>query len=77
MVVDYSEQAGELVLSKPRVWAETRLASTGAARNYDVAPDGKHLIVMAQVQSPGNTVHVTFLLNFFDELRRRTAAAPK
>ena len=71
MVVDYSEQSGELVLGKPRLWAETRLGSTGAARNYDVAPDGKHLVVMAETQSPGSTVHVTFLLNFFDELRRR------
>jgi serine/threonine-protein kinase len=71
MEVDYSEQSGELVLGKPKVWSETRLGSTGAARNYDVGPDGRHFVVMAETQSPASTVHVTFLLNFFDELRRR------
>jgi len=42
--------------------------------NYDLAPDGKRFAIFPELKPPtedkGN-VHVTFLLNFFDELRRR------
>jgi hypothetical protein len=43
-------------------------------RNYDVASDGKRLVALP---SPDNSetaqksVHVTFLLNFFDEVKRQ------
>ena len=33
--------------------------------------DGKRLVVMPQKEPAGGSVHVTFLLNFFDEVRRR------
>jgi hypothetical protein len=43
----------------------------------DLAPDGKHFAIFPQAQAEerkGN-VHVTFLLNFFDEVRRRVPVA--
>jgi hypothetical protein len=43
--------------------------------NLDVAPDGKRFAaVLPRADLPGgaeSSVHVTFLLNFFDEVRRR------
>jgi hypothetical protein len=39
----------------------------------DVSPDGKRVVMFprpTEEQSQGS-VHVTFLLNFFDEVRRR------
>ncbi len=61
---------------KPRVWESARLQNLGTFSNYDVAPDGKRLAVMlgntANVDKPAT--HLTFLLNFFDELRRRAPA---
>jgi hypothetical protein len=42
--------------------------------NLDLAPDGKRFAVLALPETaPGekHSVHVTRLLNFFDELRRR------
>jgi hypothetical protein len=38
---------------------------------YDLAPDGKRLV--ARLADDGAT-HLTFLLNFSDELRRRAPA---
>jgi serine/threonine-protein kinase len=42
-----------------------------------LAPDGKRFVIFprpeAATQAKGN-LHVTFLLNYFDELRRRAPA---
>jgi hypothetical protein len=44
--------------------------------DYDIAPDGKRLaaIVADDVISEKLPTHLTFLLNFTDELRRRAPA---
>jgi hypothetical protein len=47
---------------------------------YDVAPDGKRCAIVlfadgTAEQKPAG--HLTFLLNFFDELRRRVPAEAK
>jgi hypothetical protein len=40
--------------------------------SYDPAPDGKHVVALLPADSPQEPqTHVIFLLNFFDELRRR------
>jgi hypothetical protein len=42
-------------------------------QNFDISPDGKRAVVFPQ-PAPGQaegTLHATFLLNFFDEVRRR------
>ena len=55
------------------MWTETRLRNTGVFSNYDLAPDGKRLAAMvaddADAKKP--ITHLTFLLNFSDELRRK------
>jgi serine/threonine-protein kinase len=58
---------------KPRMWTETRLRNMGNVNTYDIAPDGKRLaaIVADDAQDEKPLTHLTFLLNFFDELRRR------
>jgi serine/threonine-protein kinase len=65
------------VPQKPRVWTETRMRSLGIVSAYDLAPDGKHLAALLADDANGQKppTHLTFLLNFFDELRRR--APPK
>jgi Tol biopolymer transport system component len=61
---------------KLRVWTQTRLRNPGAISNYDLAPDGKHLAAILADDANGEKppTHLTFLLNFFDELRRRAPA---
>ena len=42
--------------------------------NYDLAPDGKRIATMLAgdgAESQKSITHLTFLLNFFDELRRK------
>ncbi len=64
-----------LALGKLRVWSESRLRIIGALPLYDLAPDGKHLAaILASGDAP---THLTVLLNFFDELRRRVPVGGK
>jgi hypothetical protein len=58
------------------VWAERQIFNTGLTPNFDLAPDGKRFAVMMSAESPEprqTQGHVTLVLNFFDEVRRRTA----
>ncbi|MCU1237042.1 MAG: hypothetical protein JWP63_5009 [Candidatus Solibacter sp.] len=61
-------------LGKPRVWYENRLADLGGPPNFDVAPDGKHIVAMfdSEETKPDQT-HLRVLLNVNDELRRQRA----
>jgi len=60
-----------------RVWSDRQLHDFSSVPSYDLAPDGKRFVVFpnpsAASEQTGD-VHVTFLLNFFDELRRRVPA---
>ena len=78
MVVDYTAKGDSFAAGKPRVWSDTQIrpAAVGSPP-LDMAPDGKRFAVFplsgAAAEDKGS-VHVTFLLNFFDELRRRVPA---
>ena len=74
MVSDYSVNGDSFVRGKPRLWSDAQLFYPGV-RNLDLAPDGKRFVVLSAPKpdagEKGPPVHVTVLLNFFDELRRR------
>jgi serine/threonine-protein kinase len=58
----------------PRQWSETAIQFTDHYPPLDLAPDGKRFVVFLAPESASGgstTVHVNFLLNFFDELKRR------
>jgi serine/threonine-protein kinase len=70
MSVDYTVQGETFVPGKPRVW----LDKLGATAAFDLAPDGKHVVLLRSTSSGAATRHehsVMFVQNFFDELRRR------
>ena len=77
MVASYMVKGDTFVNDSPRVWADRRLADFGivGTRTFDVAPDGTRVVVLLPEESPENakTRNTTFLLNFFDEVRRRIA----
>lgn len=80
MVANYTVKGESFVADKPRVWFEKQLANVGLAVNFDLAPDGKRLVVVMPAQSPEpreTQSHVTLVVNFFDEVRRRVAAQGK
>jgi Tol biopolymer transport system component len=73
MVMDYTVEGDSFVPGKPRVWSDKQLFYTGLS-NLDLAPDGKRFAVLAlakAAEGEKDSRHVTMLLNFFDELKRR------
>ncbi len=77
MAADYTVQGDSFSAGKPRVWSPTQIRRTSVAQNFALAPDGKRVAFFprsAEGQSKGS-LHATFLLNFFDELRRRAPAS--
>jgi len=74
MVADYTVEGDSFIQDQPRVWSEIRLANLGLFKNFDIAPDGKHIVALLPPEggeAQQSRRHVIFLMNFFDELRRR------
>jgi hypothetical protein len=73
MVVSYTIDGGSFVASAPRPWAPTPVLRDGVLQNFDVTPDGKRVVAYPRPTEtrPEVSLHATFLLNFFDEVRRR------
>jgi serine/threonine-protein kinase len=76
MAASYSVKGDSFVADKPRLWSEKPITGiVNNVKNVDLAPDGKRIVALISAgedkgaQEAQN--HVTFLLNFFDELRRR------
>jgi hypothetical protein len=76
MAVDYSTQGDSFRAGKPRVWSPVPVRSMGLRQNFDLAPDGKRVVMFPQPESQ-ESLHFTFLLNFFDEVRRKAPANGK
>ena len=75
MIAPYSINGASFTPGKPDSWSDKQLASLLAGENMDLAPDGKRFaVLMAQQAEPKLPTEVTFLFNFFDELRRRVRA---
>jgi dipeptidyl aminopeptidase/acylaminoacyl peptidase len=76
MAATYAAKGDSFAADKPRPWSNTQimdLFGTGIW-NLDLSPDGKRFAVIPRPEATGeqrSSVHVTVLLNFFDELRRR------
>jgi Tol biopolymer transport system component len=73
MVVPYTIEGDSFIAGAPRVWSPTQVRRDGVRQNFDVSPDGTRIVMLSR---PGETeqegpLHATFLLNFFDEVRRR------
>jgi serine/threonine-protein kinase len=79
MVTDYTATTGgSFSWNKPRVWSDRPTRSVGASLSYALAPDGTHVAVFPLPETTAEDKgagHVTFLLNFFDELRRHVPAS--
>jgi serine/threonine protein kinase/Tol biopolymer transport system component len=80
MVAEYTARGDALVFGKPRVWSQHPLMDLGSppVGAFDLAPDGKRFAVVLNADGtadPKPVTQLTFLLNFFDELRRRVPKA--
>lgn len=74
MVTSFSFEGGAFHPDQQRQWSPVAIpnhAGEGTS-GIEMAPDGKRFAVLMPVEQPlGN--RVTFVMNFFDEVRRRTA----
>jgi serine/threonine-protein kinase len=73
MAAGYKVAGGPFIPGKPRVWSDHRTMNLTASVAYDMGPDGRQAVVFSSdpqaEQKP--VTEATFLLNFFDEVRRR------
>jgi hypothetical protein len=75
MVAAFEAHGDSFVVGTPRVWSERVPVFFGATRFYDPTPDGKSIVALMPADLPEEPHdRVTFLLNFFDELRRLVPA---
>jgi serine/threonine-protein kinase len=81
MAAAYIVKGDSFIADKARVWSPKMIADIGqAGTNFDVSPDGKRVAALMPVEGLEEQKaqnHVIFLLNFFDELRRRVPAGGK
>jgi serine/threonine-protein kinase len=74
-VVTYTARGTTFIADKPRLWSDTQLREASVGQwNFDLDPDRDRLVIfpkLDRVPDRLGSVHVTVLLNFFDELRRR------
>jgi serine/threonine-protein kinase len=74
MVAAYTVKGDSFVADKPRVWSVKSIGGTVGLKNVDLAPDGKRIVALMPVETAEAQKaqsHVTFLMNFSDELRRK------
>lgn len=74
-VIPYEIRGGTFVPGTPRAWPNAVLARYEpdyTIRNFDLAADGKRVLLLAEPAGgqPPVTARATLLLGFFDELRR-------
>jgi hypothetical protein len=74
VAVAYTAKGASFAAGKPRLWSNTQLVDIIGHWNLEAAADGRRFVVAQRADSAGEpkgSVHITFLLNFFDEVRRR------
>ncbi len=77
MLSTYNVSGQSFVASKPRLWSDRRMLQPTGDPSFDISPDGKTIVALVHTPLPlgqEENVKATFLLNFFQELRRRTSS---
>ena len=80
MLVNYAVKGDAFMPEKARELLRGDSVGAGGAHTIDLAPDGQHFVLLRNVESsvPGlATNHVMLAVNFFDEVRQRTASQEK
>jgi eukaryotic-like serine/threonine-protein kinase len=73
MVANYTDTSDSFHADKPKLWSPGQFTSLGNSLNFDLHPDGKRFAVL-KAPVTGEVLKmdkVTFIINFFDELRRK------
>jgi len=73
-VAAYTVTSDSFVAEKARFWSEKQMADVGLSSSFDVAPDGKRVLVLLAAGDPKTETILRVLLNVDSELRRRAPA---
>ena len=78
MVAPYRLEKDAFIVGKPWLWSERRVLLRGpVSRMFDLHRDGDRLAFAPAAQTVGaKQDHLTFIFNFFDELRRIAPRSP-
>jgi len=73
MLVTYTASIDSFRADKPQLWSPGQFTDRGPTTNFDLHPDGKRFAVL---KAPGTEQapavnKVSFIFNFFDEIRRK------
>jgi eukaryotic-like serine/threonine-protein kinase len=76
MVVSYKTAGESFTASEPRPWSQHTLVNTGVLPNFAVDASGERILALMATPSkdPQSVNHVTVILNFDEEVRRRAAS---
>jgi serine/threonine-protein kinase len=74
MVAPYQIAGGSLTFGTSQPWSAQTLTDTGVFPNFDISASGDEIITLLPATDPQTANHVTVLLNFGEEIRRRTEA---
>ncbi len=76
MAASYTIQGDSFSVGAPHQWSSRQVWRDSVRQNFDVWRDGKRVVMfpLPVVEDAGGSLHATFLLNFFDQLRRRDPA---
>jgi hypothetical protein len=70
MVASYTAEGDSFKADKPRLWSEQAIVPLRTQRLFDLHPDGERIAAaVASGQAEEKFDKVTFVFNFFDELR--------
>lgn len=75
MAVPYTAGPDSFQPGKPHIWSDVRISQVRSARNFDVMPDGKHILALVPPLNETKSIRATVLLNFYDEVARKVKAA--
>jgi serine/threonine-protein kinase len=73
MVLTYTSSGDSFSADKPRLWSPGQFTGRLGNPNFDLHPDGKRFAVLKapSAESQPAVNKVSFIFNFFDELRRK------
>jgi serine/threonine-protein kinase len=76
MVVTYTSSGDSFHVDKPRLWSPGQFTNSYVYGNFSLHPDGKRFAVLkaSNATEAPPIKNVSFIFNFFDELRRKVPA---
>ena len=79
MIVTYFVSGDSFRADKPQLWSPGQFTDRGNAYNFDLHPDGKRFAVLKApgTEQTASVNKVSFIFNFFDELRSKLPPGTK